>query len=504
MTAREAELTQQLAQCQEALAAALHENQLLHQKVDLLVRRIFGSSSEKLDSAQLQLLQLTPPPPVAEPPSVEPSPVPRAPGPRQPKPPRLPDNLPVVEEVLDPEPVKAQPGSWRLIGQEVTEQLDYEPGRFLKRRLVRRKYVQRNEPDSVPVIAPLPECLQERGLAAPGLLAYLLVSKFCDHLPLYRLEQIFQQRHGLNLPRQTMARWVGLAADWLRPIYEHIRTGVLADGYVQIDETPIEYLEPGHGQTKQGYLWASGRPGGDVFYSWYTSRAAECLNSILPPDFKGTVQCDGYSGYRAFASSRNGAIVLAGCWAHMRRKFYDAREQSPKVSGWVLRQIQQLYRIESDLREQAAGVSLRRTARTNQSRPLVERLGRVLLRLKGSRRYLPQNLLGRAIDYALGQWSALQVFLSDGRVEIDTNLVENSIRPTAVGKKNWLFFGEADAGERGAIIYTIIECCRRRGKNPYDYLRDVLTRLPRMTNRQIPEVAPEAWQPAVGKPQTPS
>src|SRR5262249_25468418 len=152
----------------------------------------------------------------------------------------------------------------------------------------------------------------------------------CDHLPLYRLEQIFQQRHGLNLPRQTMARWVGLAADWLKPIYDHIRTGVLADGYVQIDETPIEYLEPGHGQTKLGYLGASGRPGGDVFYSWHTSRAAECLNSILPADFKGTVQCDGYSGYRSFAGSRNGAIVLAGCWAHMRRKFYDAREQSPK------------------------------------------------------------------------------------------------------------------------------------------------------------------------------
>jgi transposase len=504
MTAREAELTQQLAQCQEALAAALRENQLLRQKVDLLVRRIFGSSSEKLDVSQLELLPLPSSTSVPEPLPAPPKEPPVTPRVRQPKPPRLPDNLPVVEEVLDPEPVKAQPESWRLIGQEVTEQLDYEPGRFLKRRLVRRKYVQRSEPDSVPVIAPLPECLQERGLAAPGLLAHVLVSKYCDHLPLYRLEQIFQQRHGLNLPRQTMARWVGLAADWLRPIYEYIRTGVLAEGYVQIDETPIEYLEPGHGQTKQGYLWASGRPGGDVFYSWHTSRAAECLNAILPADFKGTVQCDGYSGYRSFARSRNGAIVLAGCWAHTRRKFYDAREQSPKVSGWVLGQIQRLYRIELDLREQAAGVSLRQTIRANQSQPLVERLGRVLLRLKGSRRYLPQSLLGGAIDYALGQWSALQVFLSDGRVEIDTNLVENAIRPTAVGKKNWLFFGEADAGQRGAILYTIIECCRRRGKNPYDYLRDVLTRLPHMTNRQIPEVAPEVWRPSAGKPQTPS
>ena len=493
MSAHEAELTQQLEQARELIASLQRENQLLRQKVDVLVRRIFGASSEKLDASQLQLLPL--PNPVSVPETLPSPPItpPAAPRHRQPKPPRLPDNLPVVEEVLDPEPVKAQPENWRLIGQEVSEQLDYEPGRFLKRRLVRRKYVARDEPDSVPVVAALPECLQERGLAAPGLLAHVLVSKYCDHLPLYRLEQIFQQRHGLNLPRQTMARWVGLAADWLRPIYEQIRSGVLADGYVQIDETPVEYLAPGHGQTKQGYLWTSGRPGGDVFYCWHTSRAATCLDSILPKSFKGTVQCDGYSGYRSFAGSRNGSIVLAGCWAHARRKFYDAREQSPKVTNWLLRQIQQLYRIESNLREQQADSSLRQVTRTDQSRPLVERFGRVLVRLKSSKRYLPQSLLAGAIDYALGQWTNLQVFLADGRIEIDTNFVENAIRPTAVGKKNWLFIGEADAGERGAIIYTVIECCRRRGKNPYDYLRDVLTRLPHMTNRQIQEITPEAW-----------
>jgi len=186
MTAREAELTQQLAESQQALVVALRENQLLRQKVDLLVRRVFGSSSEKLDAAQLQLLQLSQAPPVAEPPPVVPSQAARAPRLRQPKPPRLPDNLAVVEEVIDPEAVKAQPEKWRQIGQEVTEQLDYEPGRFLKRRTVRRTYVHRTEPDSAPVTAPLPPCLQERGLAAPGLLAHMLVSKYSDHLPLYR------------------------------------------------------------------------------------------------------------------------------------------------------------------------------------------------------------------------------------------------------------------------------------------------------------------------------
>jgi transposase len=471
----------------------MRENQLLRQKVDLLVRRVFGSSSEKLDSAQLELLQLPNAPTAPQLPPAPPSEPRRAPCARQPKAPRLPDNLPVVEEVIDPEPVKAQPESWRLIGQEVSEQLDYEPGRFLKRRTVRRTYVHRTQQDSAPVTAPLPPCLQERGLAAPGLLAHVLVSKYCDHLPLYRQEQIFQQRHGLNLPRQTMARWVELAADWLQPIYEAIRTGVLAGGYVQIDETPVQYLEPGHGKTKQGYLWTGSRPGGDVFFSWHISRAAACLDVIVPVDFKGTVQCDGYAGYRCFADGRDGAITLAGCWAHVRRAFYEAREQSPRVSGWLLRQIQNLYRIESVLRDKKAGPALREAVRAHQSRPIAKRIECALVRFKSSGRFLPKSLLGEAIDYALGQWPTLQVYLSDGRVEIDNNLVENAIRPTAIGKKNWLFVGEADAGQRGAIVYTIVESCRRRGLDPYAYLCDVLKRLPHMTNRQIPEVTPEAW-----------
>ena len=134
----------------------------------------------------------------------------------------------------------------------------------------------------MPIIAPLPDCLQERGLAAPGLLAQGLVSKYCDHLPLYRQEQIFTQRHKINLPRQTLARWVELAAEWLKPIYENIRTGVMAGGYVQVDETPVNYLEPGNGKTKQGYLWTGSRPGGDVFFRWETSRSAACLDNIIP------------------------------------------------------------------------------------------------------------------------------------------------------------------------------------------------------------------------------
>jgi transposase len=182
--------------------------------------------------------------------------------------------------------------------------------------------------------------------------------------------------------------------------------------------------------------------------------------------------------------------------AHVRRKFYEAIESAPRTAGWLVRQIQHLYQVEASLREDRAGPRLRQAVRAHQSRPVVERLQRALTKLKTSGRYLPQSLLSQAVDYALGQWCTLEVYLDDGRVEIDNNLVENAIRPTAIGKKNWLFVGDADAGERSAIIYTVIESCRRRGLDPYAYLKEVLTRLPNMTNRQIHEVTPEAWAKA--------
>ena len=181
----------------------------------------------------------------------------------------------------------------------------------------------------------------------------------------------------------------------------------------------------------------------------------------------------------------------------MRRKFHEALEPSPKTAGWILRQIQHLYRVEARLRQHKAGPELRAAVRASESKPIVERLERALVRLKSSGRHLPQSLLGSAIDYALGQWPTLDVYLEDGRIEIDNNLVENAIRPTALGKKNWLFMGDADAGERGAILYTVIESCRRRGIDPYGYLKDALTRLPKMTNHQVPEITPSAWAKAL-------
>ncbi len=497
---RDAEI---IAQLQEQNALLRQENALLKQKVNLLVKRIFGAGSEKLDPKQLELLlggadsgkecassekEEAPADLVEMKPAAQSKP-------RAERGPRLPEHLPCVEEIVEPVAVQAAPQEWRYIGEEVSEQLDYEPARFLRRRLIRRKYVKRGDLDAAPVIAPLPPVLQERCIAAPGLLAQVIVAKYCDHLPLYRQEQIYWSRHGVALPRQTLARWMELAADSLGIIYRHLVSGVVAGDYIQMDETPIEYLAPGNGQTRTGYLWVCNRPGGDVVYHWHASRAAECVEKIIPAHFRGVIQCDGYAGYRSFAESgaRKGQIQLAACYAHARRKFYEAQEQAPRIVGWLLRQIGHLYAIERRLREERAGPRLREAIRASQSRPIHERLHRALVRLKIKKRYLPQSSLGKAIDYALGQWVGLGVFLENGRVELDNNLVENAIRPTAIGKKNWLFVGDADAGQRGAILYTIIENCRRRRIDPYAYLRDVLTKLPTMTNWQVQDWTPEAY-----------
>ena len=497
---RETELSEQLARAAAQLVELQGENKLLREKIDALIQRLYGAQSEKIDPGQLLLMLqgLDAPGKGPEPVAAEAPRRSTVPSPPRERGPRIPAHLPIVEEVIDPEPVKACPEAWRCIGEEVTEQLDYEPAHFFKRRIVRRKYARRDHPFAAPILAPL--CtLQDRCIAAPGLVAAIIVGKYVDHLPLYRQEQIFATRHGVAIPRQTMAQWMGLAADWLRPIYEHIRTGVLGGGYVQVDETPIEYLVPGHGRTKLGYLWTCARPGGDTVFHWAVSRAATCLEAIIPSGFRGTLQTDGYSAYPAFVRVHNAragtsAITLAGCWAHARRAIHHARESAPRTVAWLLRQIGQLYQIEERLRQQRAGPVLCQAVRAAQSAMILRRIHAALRRIRP--RHLPQSALGKAITYTLDQWPALEAFLRDGRIAIDNNRVENAIRPTAIGKKNWLFIGEAEAGHRGAILYTLVESCRRRGIDPLAYLRDVLTRLPKMTTSQIPEVTPEAWSKA--------
>ena len=347
---------------------------LLEEKVDLLIRRIFGAKSEKLDAAQLELLLsgLEPGKSLASEDQVSPEAAPiielvkanttrSTKNDRQRE--RWPSDLPVTQQIVEPEEVVANPSAYRCIGQEVSEQLDYEPAKFFRRQLIRRKYVCVKELERPPVIAPLPPSLQERCVAAPGLLAQIIVSKYCDHLPLYRQEQIYWTRHRVWLPRASQTRWIGLAAYWLGPIYRQIKAELMNEGYLQVDETPIKYLVPGNGKSAQGYLWSATAPGADVLFEWHTTRAAKVLEELVPNHFNGTLQCDGYVGYDRFAAQRQ-AIRFAGCWAHVRRAFFEALDFAPRKAGWVLLQIAHLYDIERELCRSRAGPALREAVRS--------------------------------------------------------------------------------------------------------------------------------------------
>jgi transposase len=466
------------------------ENKLLRDKVDMLVRRVFGSSSEKLDANQL-LLDLG----AGEDPGFDEEPAAgedAAPAPRKKrtaKRDRLPDGLPEERTVIDPPEVVASPDDYRLIGSEETVKLDVEPMRFKKIVTERRKYVRRDG-CGAPVIAPAPEQLIPGSFASASLLARICTGKFADHQPLYRQEHIYA-RENIILSRKTMCGWVWRTANWLRIIYEALRLEVLAAVYLQVDETPIGYICPGHGKTKKGYLWVYLAPGGGVFFEWHAGRGAECLENMLE-DFVGTIQTDGYLAYDSHNKSRPDGrkLKLGNCWAHARRGFHRAQDESALAKA-VLKDIQELYRVEAELREAGAGAQQREARRMAESAP---QLAALKSKLESHRpHHLPQSLTGKAISYALDRWDGLTLYVRDGKMEIDNNLVENAIRPSAIGKKNWLFFGSESGGWQNAVMYTVVQNCKMHGINPEEYLKDVLGRLPHIKADEARELTPAKW-----------
>ncbi len=487
----------------DIIAAQAAEIAQLKQTIDALVRRLFGAKSEALDPAQLLLLL------DADGVKKAPAAIPADPGPaaeisshkkparKQARAPRIPEHLPLTEEkILEPAEVLADPAAWRRIGEEVREQLHYQRGRFSRIRTVRPKYVRIGDPLTKPIIAPLPPSLQDRCIATPALIAEVLDNRFVCHLPYYRQAEMFASL-GVNLHRKTLCDWALLASEWLAIIYRQIQHEHWRCTYRQLDETPINYLEPGHGKTKTGYLWVSNIPGGSVIYHWRKGRDQGGISDLFDSDPSAAahptvIQSDGYAAYPAWAKDKD-HITLMGCHAHVRRKFFEAQDQSPRLVGWILRQLAHLYQIEGRLRETQASPVLREAMRAAQSRPIHQRLKKLLDRLALRRAILPKSNLGKAISYALNQWPKLQTYLADGRVEIDNNLVENAIRPTKLGAKNWLFIGREDAGEKSAILYTLVENCRRLGINPRDYFEDVLTRLPGMMASEAASLTPANW-----------
>ena len=466
-----------------------NENRLLRQKLDQYIRHYFGGQrNEGLDKHQLELLLQGLPNVIALP---TPEPKPAAARSGTPHPVRrmlAEDRLETHEIVIEPEEVKAQSDGWKKISEERTSQLDWVAPKIIKRVFIRPRYVKAERF----AIAPLPPQPIEQGMVGPALLAEVTINKFEYHIPLFRQEKMFRQQFGVQLSRKTMGCWVEQAAELLKPVYRSIREDLLAGNYLQADETPIRYLDPDvKGKSQQGYLWVYSRPGGDVLFEWRVSRSREGPEEFLK-NFRGKLQTDGYSVYESLAKAR-GDLTLIGCWAHVRRGFHEALSET-KLAAWFVGQIGQLYAVETRLREQKAGPQLGAAMRVWQGRPVLARLRRAMELVR--RRTLPQGLLGQAIDYALKRWEALTRFVDDGVLEIDNNLIENAIRPSALGKKNWLFIGHPEAGERSAVIYTLLGSCRRHGINPFDYLKDLFTRLPSAKITQIKDFTPAAWAKA--------
>jgi transposase len=374
------------------------------------------------------------------------------------------------------------------IGEEVTEEIDWIPAKLIRRRIVRPKYACRCEESNV-AIAPLPPRLIPQSKLGLGLAVYILLTRFDDHLPFYHLEQTFRERYDMEIPRQQIVQWVERMADWLRPIYEAMWQAMKAGNYLQIDETPVKVLDREiSGKTARGYLWFYAVPQEDVILEFSRSRGQEVPREKLA-GFQGTMQTDAYEVYESLTKKDLG-LQRIGCLAHARRRFYQALKESVGEAVWFIGQIRELYRIEDQAR--TWGRTERHVLRQAQAPPIWEALKTRAEELQP--KLLPQSTLGKAVSYFLKEYEALIGYLRDGRFEIDNNLVENAIRPTAVGRRRWLFIGHPQAGWRSAVIYSILLSCRRRGINPQDYLTDVLSRLPSMRITEIHQLLPGHWK----------
>jgi len=420
----------------------------------------------------------------------------------------LPDDLPVenVEYPLEDTACPCCGESMRPIGSEITEELDYHPGSLFKRRHIRPKYACRACEEGVH-IAPMPPRPIDKGIAGPGLLAHLLTSKYCDHVPLNRLQGMLR-RHRVEIGVASLCDWVGRMADLLLPVYDSLRTQLLSGSLIQSDDTPVPYqLESLKGRTATGYLWTylceSSRL---VLYDFTTSHSRAGPSSFLS-GFEGTLLTDGHASYNEAVQQY--ALIHAGCWAHARRKFYDARLDDRRRCGRMLKLIQELFAVErkaKESREQAAeaakqsgsqdsqpisfGDAEHLALRRTESAPLIAEIRSCAD--AWSVEVLPRSNVGQAVGYLLNQWQPLTRFLDNPTLPLHNNASERAMRHAVIGRRNWTFAGSESGGHRAAIIYSIVMTCRLNGLDPFVYLRDIIDRLPRGDDPAT--LLPAAWK----------
>ena len=409
----------------------------------------------------------------------------------------LPPELPrteVVHELDDTERLCAEDGNeLKVIGEEISEELHVVPARVEVIRHVRRKYACPSCEENVKT-APAPAKLLPKSNASATLLAYVAAAKYQDALPLYRQSQIFA-RHGADIPRNTLARWMVQAGQRLLPLIETLRAQLLKAPLIHMDETTLQVnQEEGRKASAKSYMWVQrgGPPGQQVaLFDYDPSRAGRVPVRLLG-DYNGCLVTDGYEGY-AEVVRRNG-ITHAGCWAHARRKFVEAQKVQPKgktgKADWALNQIRKLYAVETQAK--ALAPEARLALREQQSRPLINQLRTWLD--KSLAQVLPKSTLGKALHYLDGQWPRLVRFLDDGHIPVDNNPAENAIRPFVIGRKNWLFSHTPSGAQASAVIYSLIETAKANGLPPYEYLHYVFETLPTLDEDDLSTLLPWHWK----------
>jgi len=463
---------------------------LLRQQLDWLKKQFFGSGkSERLDKKQLglELAEETACAPEAEPIAV----------PAHERQSRAPiktkdqsyEHLPIGRtHTYVPDEVKATPEAYEQIGEERTFELGITAPKLYRIEHVRPRYRLKADKSQPPVIAPA-LARAVHGIASAELLSHIVLAKYVDHLPLYRQEKILR-RYQAPVSRQNMVRWIARCSEVLEPIYNSMRQNLVDGDYLQIDETPIKVLDPDSEQNKaqQGWLWPISRPGGDVVFSWSLTRGSSHLDDLLG-GFSGYLQSDAYAVYDKYAREHEGIIQL-GCLAHIRRQFDQAQAESAQARS-ILEVIAPLYQIEDELRAREASQAQILDTRQRESLPILEALQTQLVEVRQA--HLPKSLTGKACDYALRIWDRAKVYCQRGDLQIDNNLIENAIRPSAIGKKNWLFIGHPQAGKRSAIIYSIVISCQRHGICPDEYLKTVLANQKLLRQRNPDGLTPEVF-----------
>jgi transposase len=482
---------------QDQLKFAEYKVRVLEERLRLVRIEKYGPGSEKLSDAQLELLELEPGVSSAEVKAEserDQLKLPLKPRKKHPGRQELPANLPRVEKIIACTPEQCVCGNCgkenSVIGYEKSEQLDVKPAEYFVVVTMREKRACKACEEQGVECAPVPVRIIEKGLASDRVVIDTVVSKYADHLPLFRQSAILLRETGIDLSRATLDGWVMRVGDLLRPITAAMGQELVSGTYIQADETTVGVqMHDNRGKNHQAYLWQYSRPGGPVVFDFRMGREREGPKGFLG-NFEGRLQSDGYSAYDHVGGPK---IVHAACWAHARRKFFDAVKLNPtdQTSIRIVAQMDELFAIDAQARQKDLSLMDRHVLRLEKAKPLLEQINTGIQAARADA--LPQSALAKACNYTLTLWTRLGRFLEYPEVELSNNLAENAMRPVVLGRKNWIHVGSKDAGPRVAAIISIVETCRRLSLPIRDYLASVLPGLADFPRNRVAELTPSAW-----------